>query len=443
MCFRKDDYTKFHIVKAPIERVLPLCVGLLRAENQGAILTRGVTAAPLRYQRERQGRADHFDFSAGFLISTPIGKPELTLIECPPLHALARGLEVLDPTLESITIWSHIENQSVQDHGFELRQKGDRVRRAWIEKGMESPRWEWHEDGPVLPFEEPIAYVQRSIPKRMTAQLLAGYTLAHGVDPKRHLTQRNLENTVLITSGQVLYADDQRPRTTEFQDVYEHVLSLGIGEPEPTGAEHQVARDMFSEADTQIEIQNKAARALNRLSRKPGVTVEHVMAWFEKHYALLQDALGPDVDPMPLDLWAAAEATRIEPTHPQSEKLFHLKTQWESIRGVHLRLVQLLPDGQSASWPSNADIDRMIGKTLALRDMAEADLSARLMDGFRALCDSQGVTLDPDATMPSTAEAKASALSYLIGTHGRSSPDVTMDTEIKPVVFVPGKSTGS
>lgn len=411
-----DDTIKFHIVNAPIAKVLPLCVGFIRAENQGAILTRGVTEPPARYHSTRIMQPDFYDYLPGVLISTPEGRPDLTLIECPHSFSLDYRIEMIDPSLSSLTIWSHIESQRIQYHGFELRQNAKRVRLAAIEKGVETNRWEWRQDGPILPFEEPLAYNQRSIPKRLTPSILANYASANGVDPKRHLIGRKLENTVLITFGQVMNANDSRLRTTEFQETYERVLELGIGEREPTEAQHASAREKCAKVAMQIKLKNKASRAFYRLNAKSDVTVAQVVAWFDRYQKLLQDAFGPDADPSPLDIWAADKATAIDPVHPDSEWLRGNKESWENIRNVQYRLVRILPEDQSYTWQIDAQILQLIRSVLKENKTPEKELTEEVLRRFRKFCESQGIIVEPDAHLPSTALAKAAAFAALVNT---------------------------
>lgn len=439
----KDKYIKFHIVVAPILQVLPICVGLIRAEHHGAVLTRDVVEPPLRYHDDRRARADHYDSISGFLVSTPKGCPDLTFIECPPLYSLDFGLEKLAPELEILTIWSEIENQKIQAHGFEVRRNAERLRLAEASRGYEASGWHWREEGVILSFEQPQFYTQRSIPKRMTRELLASYAWSYGLDAKRHLVDREIENTVLITDGQVMKSNDRRPRTTEFQEAYEKVLALGIGEPEPTAEDHEMARAMFVDADVAIDIQNKAARAFNRLQAKPDITVGQVVAFYEKYHKLLQHAFGPSPDPHPIEIWAADKATQIDPMHPESQRLRGIKSEWEKVRQLEFRLNQLLPDGAGASWPSSKEIQQLVRDALGHKNPSSQDMMAELFSGFVGLCEKYGITLEGETEIPTEAQAMSSSFRYIVETEPSQKSQVTLDSEITPVIFFPGQTKSS
>lgn len=272
---------------------------------------------------------------------------------------------------------------------------------------------------------------------------MAEYASSYGFNAKCHLIDRKIDNTVLITAGQVVKGGDRRQRTDEFQDVYEKVLALDIGEPEPTEEEHEMARVMFADVEIAMEIQNKAARAFNRLNAKPDVTIGQIVALYDKYLTLLEEAFGPNPDPHPIEIWAADKATKIDPMHQESQRLRDIKSEWENIRQLEFRLTQLLPDGAIVSWPSRREIQHVILATLADKNPPSQDLMVELFKGFSSLCDRLGCPLEGEVEFPTEAEAMSSSLRYMSGTEPSQTNKVTLDAEMKPVIFIPGQTKSS
>jgi hypothetical protein len=106
---------------------------------------------------------------------------------------------------------------------------------------------------------------------------------------------------------------------------------------------------------------------------------------------------------------------------------------------VQLRLVQLLPDGLGHSWPSDTQIQQLVRATFKEHEASGKGLMPELLRGFRELCERHGIVLETDTQIPSTTQAQSSAYAYIVGTDEQKSSQVTLDAEIKPVIFMPGK----
>jgi hypothetical protein len=427
---RGDDpvhrWVKFHVVKAPIARVLPLCVGVLRASNYGAVLTRGVTEPPyVRHERLRKGPAPYYPMLPGFLVSTPAGRPDLTLIECPPSESLHRALPMLDGRLDIFAAESGFETSRMQAHEFHVWRGGRMIRSASAVWGFGKNRWRWREEGAPEPWEDLAAYKARRMADRITRPLLFAYAREWGIDPERHLFGRALENTVLIEGGAVMNAADDRPRTTEFQAEYARALSLGIGEPEPgDGGEEQ--REMWADAEARTAWMGRAAGAFNRLRSKKGATVEDAAKLHEKYDRELREAFGPDADPHPLDTWAASAAAGIDAGHAGTARLKREEARWASMRTLGFRLQQLLPE-DVAEWPPAARLDGLRRRALKEADATGEAPEAVLPRLFFALCAETGTPVDAALGVPSMRAAIAAGFAEIVGGAGEFAAGLNAD----------------
>lgn len=372
-----EKFTTISIVHAPFESVLDACIGLARAQDNGAIVTPDVTDPPNRHYETQDRKADWFDWTAGYLVSSPKGRPDLTVIESPMFETLCRAhpmrvaLSALNPAWEILNIVSDMENKSNQYHGFELIQDGQVVRFVFAKRV--SGRWRWREEGTPCAWEEQCAYANDDIAQRLTREQLFRYVGAYGLDVQQNLIDRSFERSMRITGGSVMQLGDTRPRTDKGQRAYEKALSLGIGEPEPTAKHHAAQRHRFSLMNAVNTSETQANRAFNRLKRKDRQTLADVVALLNKVERAWPADLGAyEVSDLTLNT-ASNLADRLDYNHADSKRFRAEKKMRTRTQAHMMALAQTCDQTWGYGWSWEPDMVQIIRETITQSDLSEAE----------------------------------------------------------------------
>lgn len=401
------------VVNAPLEEVLGRVTGIVRAQENGAVVVPDVKLPPDEHQQNQQKQKTNLDWFPDYLISAPRGQSGLTVVECPPFETLSRTMRMdsalaqLSPEHEVLTILSNAPNKRDQFHSFSLQRGGGTVRYATSYR--RTTKWKWEEGGQLQAFEDREAYCSEDLSERMTRDRLAAYMTRYGVDFQKHIADRDFDLSHLVTGGEIMFHDDTRERTKLGQAEYERALSLRIGAPEPSDEQHAARREMFERNHVKEKMTNRALNALNRLIKKSEVTVEKVFAIYKKFETEWEAEVGPDEDPDRVISHASRMADSVAAMAPQSLELYDRLQKWECCRRLNFRLVQLLPEGEGDNWPTPTQINRIILDEIEKTGATDPRLERAVYAGFVEFCATRAIMIDPEGLIPSTEEAMKAA----------------------------------
>lgn len=235
------------IVSAPIERVLPMAAGLMRAALGPVELVEEDPRSPFdrfedRARAVEEGRAKtgiKGDLNPiahiGVAVWSPAGAPGITVIEHPWRRALMTRIGELDPGLELLTLSSELLDKRYAATSLTLRQGVEVLRRVATGAFVDQP-WSFEEQGEPIPGEKPAKYKQRAKSRRLERQDLFDLAQRRAVNLQACLGHRRVDLCHHLRAVDLEDRGDEAAFTKLGEKWRDHARGLGIGAPQ-RGAE--------------------------------------------------------------------------------------------------------------------------------------------------------------------------------------------------------------
>ena len=424
-----DRYLNFCLVMAPATRVEGVVGGILRARNNGAIVTEKDATPASELATTDDG---YFCLRRRAVVAAPmIGAG--ALVDYTYVFDLPRALAVMLPDAEILAFQSNFESAKEWQNRFRVFRDGSLKRLVVLDKGMTVAGLTFEEVGSPEPCEDTDRYRLSVVSERLSRKALIETAERAGVDVEGSLWGRQFKTVVRLDGVEDLMSDPGwvHQRTDRYGAEMARAIELGIGDGETSVDRAMDNAKYLSDVEEATQFYWRFGRALERAGKDPARRKKAYEKWMNAKdrpamFVPQGDSLTAGLDP-------DGDAVALGFLHAEAQL-------WKDIQTSYLRRVQFIVDDipEGLYIPAMDAVQATAFQAMKAGEAPNADCA--VLHAIRDALVPFGLHVDMDRPMPTEEEGVLEALWFIQSDAGDFAAslnnDITTELTVRPPIVI-------